>query len=105
VSLLNCCSWQSWLPTPEDNDMDSDTIIARIRAFYPDAAISINGADCNFELQVITSAFAGVSLVKRQQSILGLFRDELAGGQLHALSVKARTPDEQKPSSGLVQLS
>ena len=85
--------------------MDQETIIARIRAVYPDADIGINGADCNFELQIVSPAFAGVSLVKRQQSILSLFRDELAGGQLHALSVKARTPDEQKSSSGLVQLS
>ena len=85
--------------------MDSDTIITRIRTLYPDADISIDGADCSFELQIVTPAFAGVSLVKRQQAILGLFRDELAGGQLHALSVKARTPEEQRSSSGLVQLS
>jgi len=85
--------------------MDSDTIITRIKALYPDAEIMLDGADCSFELQIVTPAFAGVSLVKRQQGILGLFRDELAGGQLHALSVKARTPDEQRSSPGLVQLS
>ncbi len=42
--------------------------------------------------------------LKRQQPILGLFREELASGKLHALSVKARTVEEQAKQGGLVSL-
>jgi len=53
---------------------------------------------------VISDAFEGLNTLKRQQPILALFKDELASGALHALSVKARTPREQSGSAGLVQI-
>jgi acid stress-induced BolA-like protein IbaG/YrbA len=45
-----------------------------------------------------------MNTLQRQQPILGLFRDELASGTLHALSVRARTPAEQSAGTGLVQI-
>jgi BolA protein len=71
---------------------------------YPDALVDLDGADCSFEMIVISDAFEGLNTLKRQQPILALFKDELASGALHALSVKARTPKEQSGSAGLVQI-
>lgn len=84
--------------------MTEEEITTRIRALYPDAAMEVAGADCSFELYIISEDFAGMNTLQRQQSILGLFRDELATGKLHALSIKAKTPQEQAGSTGLVQL-
>ncbi len=75
--------------------MNEQEIIDRVQGLYPDAKIDVAGADCNFELYVIADAMEGMGLLKRQQSILGLFKDELASGKLHALSVKAKTQQEQ----------
>ena len=65
--------------------MDEQAIIARIQTLYPDAAVDINGADCNFEVYVVSDSLGGKSTLQRQRSILDLFRDELKSGKLHAL--------------------
>ena len=84
--------------------MDENEIAARITSLYPDAAVDISGADCSFEVYVISERLAGMSTLQRQRSLLDLFKDELKSGALHALSIKARTPSEQTASSGLVQI-
>lgn len=88
-----------------DNKLHETDIIARIQDLYPDAVIDVAGADCNFEVYVISDAFSDKGLLQRQQSILALFKQELTSGQLHALSVKARTPAEQAGTTGLVQIT
>lgn len=85
--------------------MNEEEIRARVAALYPDAIIDIAGENCSFEMYVISDAFTGKNTMQRQQSILALFKDELATGKLHALSVKAKTPAEQASGpSGLVQI-
>jgi BolA protein len=84
--------------------MDQQEIIERVKRLYPDALVDLDGADCSFEMIVISEAFEGQNTLKRQQPILALFKDELARGVLHALTVKARTPMEQSRSAGLVQI-
>ena len=84
--------------------MDEQDIIARIKSLYPDAAVDINGADCSFEVYVISEGLLGKSTLQRQRSILDLFKDELKSGKLHALSIKARTATEQAANSGLIQI-
>ena len=79
-------------------------IVARIETLYPGAIIDVAGADCSFEVYVISDGFNGINTLQRQKSILSLFRDDISSGKLHALSVKARTPQEQSATSGLVQI-
>jgi acid stress-induced BolA-like protein IbaG/YrbA len=84
--------------------MNKVEIVQRVNDLHPDATIEAIGEDCSFELSVISDDFAGMNTLQRQQPILALFMDELASGELHALSVKAMTPEEQESRSGLVQL-
>lgn len=87
--------------------MEEKDIITRITDAVPDVSeVKIEGVDCNFSALVISTSFEGVRLVKRQQQILTAFSDVLSNGELHALSVKAHTPEEwqAKSSGGLMQL-
>jgi acid stress-induced BolA-like protein IbaG/YrbA len=86
--------------------MNEEQILQRIKTLYPEAAMEASGENCNFEVFVVSPEFEGMSLLKRQQSILALFSGELQTGKLHALGVKAKTPAElsQTPSN-LIQLS
>ena len=84
--------------------MDEKEIIARITSLYSDAAVDVSGADCSFEVYVVSEQLNGKSTLQRQQSLLDLFRVELKCGKLHALSIKARTPVEQAATAGLVQI-
>lgn len=85
--------------------MNKEDITKKIASLYPEAIMELSGADCNFELYIISKEFNGINTLKRQQSILALFKDELATGKLHALSIKAKTPDEQNINSGLINIS
>jgi BolA protein len=84
--------------------MNEEEVIARVKALYPEAVIDIAGENCSFEMYIIDEAFEGMGTLQRQKPILALFKDEIASGKLHALSVKAKTPKEQAGSVGLVQI-
>lgn len=86
--------------------MEEQEIIDRIRELYPEASIEASGENCNFEVFVVDTRFEGVSLLKRQQSILKLFSEELTTGKLHALGIKAKTPEQLTSAQGdLIQIS
>lgn len=55
------------------------------------------GGESHFNLMVVSAAFEGQGRLQRQRVINALLRDELAG-PVHALSVKALTPDEAQKS-------
>lgn len=84
--------------------MNEQDIIERVRSLYPEAVIDVAGEDCNFELYVVSEAFAGQNTLQRQKPILALFKEDIASGALHALSIKAKTPEEQTQDSGMVQI-
>lgn len=83
--------------------MEED-IRARISTLYPGATIDIAGEGCNFEVFVVSDLFRGLGTLQRQKSILSLFKEDIQSGDIHALTVKARTPDELNSSSGLIQI-
>lgn len=74
--------------------MEKAEVETKIRRALPDAAIQVEGADCNFSVVVLSECFAKMPPVKRQQQVLACFSDLLGSGALHALSVKAHTPAE-----------
>jgi BolA family transcriptional regulator, general stress-responsive regulator len=58
------------------------------------------GGETHFRVHVISPAFAGKTRVARQRYVYDLLAAELAG-PVHALSVRAETPEEAKaPRSG-----
>jgi BolA protein len=51
------------------------------------------GGESHFNLTIVSQAFAGVGRVQRQRSVNAVLVEELAG-PVHALSIRARAPDE-----------
>ena len=74
--------------------MNQQDLISRIQALYPDADINVSGEGCNYEVNVTSPAFDGMKSLQRQRSILTLFNAEITSGELHALTVRAKTPQE-----------
>ena len=76
--------------------MAPDDIIAKIKAALPDAEVTLEdltGTKDHWKARVISSAFAGKSLVQRHRLINAALADELRG-PIHALSMDVLTPDE-----------
>jgi acid stress-induced BolA-like protein IbaG/YrbA len=74
--------------------MTAEEIVSRIQSLHPDAEVTPEGADCNFSVTIVSAQFEGQTPLQRQQPVMKLFRDEIANGQLHALSIRAKTPAE-----------
>lgn len=51
------------------------------------------GGESHFRLLIVSEAFAGLSRVERQRRVNAALSQELAG-PVHALAMKALTPDE-----------
>ena len=70
------------MPTP-------DEIRRHIEAALPDARVAVadtTGAGDHFEVEVVTAAFAGKSLVEQHQLVYGALESLMA--RIHALSLR-----------------
>ncbi|MCU7943248.1 MAG: BolA/IbaG family iron-sulfur metabolism protein [Candidatus Thiodiazotropha sp. (ex Cardiolucina cf. quadrata)] len=74
--------------------MNQQDLINRIKDLYPDAEVTVSGESCSFEVNVTTPSFDNMKSLQRQRSILTLFNKEIGSGELHALTVRAKTPEE-----------
>ncbi len=74
--------------------MQTDSVADLIRAGLPGAAVAVTGDGSHFEAVVVSDAFTGLTPIKRQRLVMDTVREQLANGELHALSIKAQTPAE-----------
>jgi acid stress-induced BolA-like protein IbaG/YrbA len=55
--------------------------------------VSVEGDGHHFEAVIVSAEFAGKSLIQRHQMVYGVLGDKMKS-QIHALSMKTKTPDE-----------
>ncbi|MDP6968008.1 MAG: BolA/IbaG family iron-sulfur metabolism protein [Gammaproteobacteria bacterium] len=53
-----------------------------------------SGEGCNFAVTVVGDIFAGLTPVKKQQLVYGCLSQHIADGTIHALTIKAYTPQQ-----------
>lgn len=66
----------------------------RIEEALPGAMVRVEGAEAHFSAIVIAKAFEGKSRIEQHQMIYALFKNEMNGGQVHALQLRTVTPSE-----------
>ena len=54
-----------------------------------------DGGESHFRVTIVSNAFGGQSRMERQRAVYGVLADELKG-PIHALSITAKTPNEQR---------
>lgn len=74
--------------------MNIDEVMIKVKEGLPDAQILPSGEACNLYLTIISDGFEGLSILKRQQRVLGTLHADLASGELHAVTLKTFTPGE-----------
>ena len=72
-----------------------------IEAGMPDADVRVTGDGSHFEAVVISPAFEGKSLVAQQKMVYATLGDHITSGALHALTIKAYTPEKWEQASKL----
>ena len=76
--------------------MKPEDIEAKIRAALPDARVELRdltGTADHWEATVVSTSFAGKSLVERHRMVFAALAEEMKG-PIHALSLKTLTPDQ-----------
>lgn len=94
---------------PVDDALSAAEVEKLVRQGIADAQVFVEGTGCDLSLIVVSGQFADLTPVKEQQMVLETLKEPLASGKLHAVSVKAYTPDEwqtAQPSKdpGLLQI-
>ena len=54
----------------------------------------VQGDNGHFQVIAVSTLFAGMSRVKKQQTIYAPLTEQIASNAIHALSIKAFTPEE-----------
>lgn len=74
--------------------LDPKQIEAWIAAGLSCELLAVQGDGQHFEAVIVSSEFAGLTRVKRQQRVNAILKPRFDSGELHALSMKTLTPDE-----------
>ncbi len=80
--------------------MHPDQIKELIRAGLACEHLALDGDGQHFAAIVVSAEFVGLNRVQRQQRVYRTLKDELASGELHALSFKTLTPEEWSAERG-----
>ena len=70
-------------------------VISSINRLLPDAQVlveDLNGGGDHLQVNVVSSAFLGLSKVQQHQIIYKALQEELASEAIHALALKTSTP-------------
>jgi len=70
-------------------------VISSINSLLPDAQVlveDLNGGGDHLQVNVVSSAFSGLSKVQQHQIIYKALHKELASEAIHALALKTSTP-------------
>ncbi len=80
--------------------MDPEAVKTLIEQGMPGARVQVNGDGRHFEAVVISEAFAGKSLLQKHRLVMATVHEHIRSDELHALSIKAYTPEEWEARAG-----
>ena len=65
-----------------------------LKSQFPEADISFDGEDCNSKVLIVSKKFEGLNSLQRHKLVLGALKDHFQSGELHALSLRTKSPSE-----------
>ncbi len=74
--------------------METSEIKKLIEGGIANAEAIVTGDGGKYEATVISTAFEGLSMLKEHQLVYKTVDAQIASGELHALTIKAYTPEE-----------
>jgi len=74
--------------------ISNEDVIKLIEQSFPDAKVSVDGDGYKYETTVISEKFEGLNTLKRHQAVYAAVNTAITSGDLHALTIIAKTPDE-----------
>jgi stress-induced morphogen len=75
----------------------NEAIVSYLQAVMPDVAVSIvdrTGTRDHFSIRVVSDVFENKNLLDRNRLIYQALQEPMADGRIHAVELKAQTPNE-----------
>ena len=66
----------------------------------PNSRADITGDGSKFEARVVSDGFEGLSTLARHKLVYAVLDEHIRSGAIHALTIRAFTPDEWKIKEG-----
>ena len=76
--------------------IDLEELSAAIQRAIPDSQVTVedlSGGGDHLQVDVVSPAFAGLSLIRQHQMVYGALKEELATEAIHALALNTSTPN------------
>lgn len=80
--------------------MEIEAVAALIRQGLPGAEVQVSGDGSHFDAIIISEAFEGLAPLKKQRLVMDTVKEQIASGELHALSIKTLTPAQWSAQAG-----
>ena len=74
--------------------MQNEQVRQQLLDAFPGGEVIVSGEGCNFQATIISAQFEGLSMVQEQKMVYAILADQIASGEIHAVTIKAHTPDE-----------
>ncbi|MBL7004841.1 MAG: BolA/IbaG family iron-sulfur metabolism protein [Gammaproteobacteria bacterium] len=74
--------------------MTPNEVQTLIAAKMPNAQVSVTGGEGKFVAEVVSDEFEGLMLIKRHKLVYATVNEQISSGDLHALTIVAKTPAE-----------
>ena len=74
--------------------MDTAEVKAIIEAGIENAEATVTADGNKYTAVVVASAFEGMTMVQEQKMVYALLNQHIESGAIHALTIKAYTPEE-----------
>jgi acid stress-induced BolA-like protein IbaG/YrbA len=81
--------------------MEPTEVQKLIEAGIPEAEVRVTGDGSHFEAVVISKVFEGMSPVAQQKLVYATLGEHITSGTLHALTIKAYTPEKWEKAGKL----
>ena len=76
--------------------MTLEEVQLKLESGLESSDVTMEGDGCNCSAVIVSPLYLkGLSLLQRQRMVLGLVKEEIKSGELHALTVKTFTPAER----------
>lgn len=76
--------------------MTLDDLQQLLNQAYPNAQVDVQGDGTHFFITLIDDYFENLSLIKRQRDVYSYLQAYIDSGELHAVSMNVKTPNEVK---------
>lgn len=73
-----------------------ETIIKVIKDALEVSELSVSGSDAKYEIEITSNVFDGKSVIDRHKIVYNLLNEYIKTGEIHALTIKAKTASESE---------